>query len=160
MKPTPFLEKRCGFSAEEAFGLRKFVGSLLLTVPLVLGLFTTLPPAVAISPTVPAFTADDAVAAVIEQHPDFPAKPGGVEKLLAKVGMAPVFADESWGIPGEMTTRVVQNGPAAYLVTFKKQYQLVFHDVPLVSEWTYEVTPSRYKLIHSLDNADRINSVK
>ncbi|MGZ4162901.1 MAG: hypothetical protein ACXVDB_02135 [Tumebacillaceae bacterium] len=100
------------------------------------------------------FTAKEAIAKVLPQHPDFPATVS--KQNIRRTGI---------GAPGSVINGTIQTecqmiGPSTYRVIFTKDWNTIVNETPAKSRWEYEVTPIEVHLLHAEDHADVINRMK
>jgi len=103
-----------------------------------------------------AFDADQAVAAVLREHPEYPA--AGEKRSIETMtgGPAPGLR-----VGGTLATAVeAADEPDTYIVTLTKRWELQVNDHWLVGYWRYKATPSGIELLASEDNTDEIALVK
>jgi hypothetical protein len=105
---------------------------------------------------VPSFDKQQAVDAVLTDHPDYPriGETKDIETMTG--GDAPGSK-----VTGTLTTTVnASSEPETYIVTLTKRWNLTFNDKKLVGYWKYKVTPQAVQLIESDDNTDLVQLVK
>jgi hypothetical protein len=101
-------------------------------------------------------TAEQAAAAVLRDHPDFPG-PGETKSIATMTG-GPAPGTK---VTGRLSTTVEPwAGKGEYRVTLRKDWDMTFSGKKLSGHWTYKVTADAVQLIESEDNTDLVNQVK
>jgi hypothetical protein len=100
------------------------------------------------------FTAHDAIAKVLPQHPDFSATVGEMQIQKHNVGPQGSFLN------GTMKTECQSVGPNTFHVIFTKAWQITVNGIPARSRWEYEVTPQSIRLLNAEDHADVFEMIK
>lgn len=103
-----------------------------------------------------AFTPDQAVAAVLADHPEFPQ--AGESNPIETMTGGPYPGTK---VEGTLFTSVeASSEPERYIVTLAKQWNFSVNDKELKGLWKFEVTPDAVRLLESNDNTDLIHVVK
>lgn len=109
-----------------------------------------------VSSTADAFDQQKAVAAVLDDHPEFPL-PGEVKEIETVTG-GPAPGSK---VTGTLATAVDKMSESDnYIVTLTKQWNLTINGQKLVGVWKYEVSPRGVQFIESKDNTVLVQTVK
>lgn len=102
------------------------------------------------------FSATQAVAAVLQDHPEYPM--AGDTQAIETITGGPAPGTK---VTGTLSTTVEPaTEPDTYIVTLTKRWNLTVNDQALAGHWKYKVSPQGVRLVESEDNTDKVRLVR